>query len=1129
MLKFVALCVALLVPTFAMAQFASFMVNGAGVFAPPPPLTPVVQNISPTSGLAAGGTPVVISGTNLATATGPNGVQFGGVNAASYTVNSPSAGQITANSPPGTAGNVVHVQVTTPVGTSAATSADQFTYGAPAPVVSSVTPNVGPTSGLTSVTITGSNFTGVSAVTFGTQQNAQSFQFISATQITAVSPSAVAGTVDVQVTTPGGISAVNTSGCPLATPCDQFTFAPGNALDPVNIGAANTLSNSNLTVTQSGTGSCTTSEYCSARTVLANSTGKYYFEAQGVTGGVVTLGIGSGTQLLTNTNCGGNAGDTTCLRYYGLSQGFWSFNGNSANAAPINNAGDQVGMAVDFGNKTAWVRVNGGQWNGSPTANPATNTGGQSFSGNTGLPWYVIVLQWGGHVGWGTLMNFGASPGYAYPAPSGFVNWDGSTPPTGGPPAISSLSVNSGAAGTAVTINGNNFNGATGAAAVQFGGINVSSYTVVSNTQITTTSPAGSGVVNVNVTTPSGTSANTSINTYTYPTAATNAPIITGATFRPVTSSTITSGTTIGTLSVNANGGTMSSCAIAGGDTASLFTISLVSGNCRLAMATGKSLASGSAGFENLTISATNTGCTGCGTGVAIPVSVQWKAWTSTTPNIIPPGTINTLVPNGTPFSSSTIMGRVGTDTTAGAPALSSCAITNQTNAGQFTALATVGYHCQIKPTSTLPASGTTNLTMTATNSNGTGAAQSFTLNWSTVAAGAPVVSQANFSVTTPVNAGAIVGTVPATNGPTTCTITSGDPGQPQPYFSIAPISGGCQIKINASGPATLSGSLGSPILYVTAANASGTALGNYVVVAMGPSSGPGSGSAAASAATAAGYTNLVINDVSPMSLSMFDTTDSHIPFPGIHWYGDPHSYSGPFNCDGGSCDYADLPSMFDPSPIDQAGDNQSGKGVTINASHQAVITPSTGGNHLMSCTQFGKEPNNTQFPIIGHAYANGFFLDIAASSPTNAGPQSPVLWSHPVQSRMNGFLPTVGSNYVEFDIPEWDNGAYSLIWTYGSASFSSSTQMGPRPAINAVHHYQFLWQPHVGATNGSFTYYVDGVAATGFTNPISYSSASGFAGADSSFQCFFLGPGWVGGTTVYPLTVQSVQIWQHP
>ncbi len=45
-----------------------------------------------------------------------------------------------------------------------------FTYQVPAPTVTAISPNTGSTAGGTSVTITGTNFTGATAVKFGAAQ-----------------------------------------------------------------------------------------------------------------------------------------------------------------------------------------------------------------------------------------------------------------------------------------------------------------------------------------------------------------------------------------------------------------------------------------------------------------------------------------------------------------------------------------------------------------------------------------------------------------------------------------------------------------------------------------------------------------------------------------------------------------------------------------------------------------------------------------------------------------------------------------------------------------------------------------------------------------------------------------------
>lgn len=89
------------------------------------PAVPTVSSISPSSGTTAGGTSVVITGTNL---TGATSVLFGSTAGTGVTVN--SATSITVTSPVGTAGTI-HITVTTPGGTSATSTSDQFTYAAP--------------------------------------------------------------------------------------------------------------------------------------------------------------------------------------------------------------------------------------------------------------------------------------------------------------------------------------------------------------------------------------------------------------------------------------------------------------------------------------------------------------------------------------------------------------------------------------------------------------------------------------------------------------------------------------------------------------------------------------------------------------------------------------------------------------------------------------------------------------------------------------------------------------------------------------------------------------------------------------------------------------------------------------
>ena len=118
-------------------------------------------NVSPASGPSTGGTVVTITGTGL---TGASSVLFGTGNPALfYTVNSPTS--ITATVPGRIRSARSTSPVTTPGGTSAAVSADKYTYTTPpAPVVSSVSPASGPNG--TFVTITGTSFAGATVGEF---------------------------------------------------------------------------------------------------------------------------------------------------------------------------------------------------------------------------------------------------------------------------------------------------------------------------------------------------------------------------------------------------------------------------------------------------------------------------------------------------------------------------------------------------------------------------------------------------------------------------------------------------------------------------------------------------------------------------------------------------------------------------------------------------------------------------------------------------------------------------------------------------------------------------------------------------------------------------------------------------
>ncbi len=236
------------------------------------PPAPTVLAVIPTSGPNTGGTAVTISGANfLAGAT----VDFGANAATNVTV--VNSTEVTATSPAGSVG-VVDVTVTTKGGTSAKTSADQFTYVSTVPTVASISPTVGPTSGGTTVTVSGTNFVSGATVDFGTDA-ATGVTVLSPTALTAVSPAENTGVVDVTVTTAGGTSATSSA--------DQFTYESAyTAVTPARICDTRSGNPSNL---------AGAAAQCSGKTLAANKaldvtvTGLANVPATGVSAVVVNV------------------------------------------------------------------------------------------------------------------------------------------------------------------------------------------------------------------------------------------------------------------------------------------------------------------------------------------------------------------------------------------------------------------------------------------------------------------------------------------------------------------------------------------------------------------------------------------------------------------------------------------------------------------------------------------------------------------------------------------------------------------------------------------------------------------------------------------------------------------------
>jgi streptogramin lyase len=132
---------------------------------------------------------------------------------------------------------------------------------APSPAVTSLNADAGPAVGGIPVTITGSNFTGVTAVTFGSA-NATSFTVNSESSITTMAPPGT-GTVDVSVTTAEGTSP--------SVPADRFSYGP--AVTAVSPDSGALAGGTSVTITGAGLRGATAVRFgsVSARSFTVNS------------------------------------------------------------------------------------------------------------------------------------------------------------------------------------------------------------------------------------------------------------------------------------------------------------------------------------------------------------------------------------------------------------------------------------------------------------------------------------------------------------------------------------------------------------------------------------------------------------------------------------------------------------------------------------------------------------------------------------------------------------------------------------------------------------------------------------------------------------------------------------------
>ena len=284
---------------------------------PSPIVTPTVSAVSPSNGPSSGGTPITITGTGfVAGATveiGQGTYTTGAIAATSVVVVSGTT--ITAVTGGATKAGTFNLFVTTTGGTSVGNAGDDFTYNYVTPTVSAVSPNHGPSSGGTPITITGTGFIAGATVAIGQGNGttgaiaATSVVVVNSTTITAVTGGATkVGTFNLYVTTTGGTSTGNAG--------DDYTYgyvaptvslvSPNNG--PKTGGTPITITGTGFTTGATvviGQGNGLTGAIAATSVVVVNSK-----QITAVTGGGAKVGTFNLIVITSGGTSAGNAGDS---------------------------------------------------------------------------------------------------------------------------------------------------------------------------------------------------------------------------------------------------------------------------------------------------------------------------------------------------------------------------------------------------------------------------------------------------------------------------------------------------------------------------------------------------------------------------------------------------------------------------------------------------------------------------------------------------------------------------------------------------------------------------------------------------------------------------------------------------
>ncbi len=519
-------------------------------------ICPAKLGLLPSGGPSGGGTTVLLNAPGGLT--GATAVTFGSRPATSFTVVTDNF--IEATAPPGSGS--APVTVTASSGNSI--SIGTYTYFQ----VSSLSVGSGPATGGTTVTITGEGFAQGDQVLFGLAAS-QSVTVVSPTEIQAVAPPGV-GTVDVQVVQGNSVSEagsqaayVNENGPPGTASLNQTATSPQNYATQISEACAADVAG--VTLVEQDAQLCGAADL--AKDLYDEGSGALrdiaLDKAEDILPGFFAYGvknlfnsIADGTAFLEGVN--GvldvvdainaifdpiakaqfiiSVGDDVCkiLTGSGCRWDFWTLfidpGGTviDTNGNPINGAtATLLGQPATSG---AFSTIDPASGAIEPATNPETTGASGAFD------WEALA---------GTYEVEASAPGCYAPGdpsqPSVFTSPFGIPPPAvgltlalecaGSTPvraAVTALTPSSGptVGGSVVDITGT---GLAGATSVSFGGQPVTHLQVLSPYAIAAIAPAGSGTVDVTVTTRGGTSPTTVADHYSYvaPVAVQGGPVVT--------------------------------------------------------------------------------------------------------------------------------------------------------------------------------------------------------------------------------------------------------------------------------------------------------------------------------------------------------------------------------------------------------------------------------------------------------------------------------------------------------------------------------------------------------------------------------------------------------------------------